>query len=443
MIVRFFKNMFSKKSANEEADKKDESTWAQAMKQFRKNRLAVFSLRFIKVLIFIALLADFVANEKPIVCSYEGQTYFPVFRSYGVGLGLNNWQDEFQNVDWHDLEFDWVVRTPIPYSPSNQDGNNKQSKSPFGPQEVESMYWWHWMGTNEGGNDIFSGMIHGTRTALLVGVVAMSIAALIGIILGSIAGYFGDERLQISRIRLWLNLLFGFFGFFYAFGSRGYLLADALGESVGLFLWEFLISVVLLIIFFGAANLLSRPLKSAPFLAKKVKIPIDIIVMRAIEILLSIPTLFLILAIIAMLDAPSLWVIMVIIGLTRWTGIARLMRGELLRIRNLEYIEAARALGFSEFRTIFRHAIPNALSPVLIAIAFGIAAAILIEAFLSFLGLSPADSVTWGKLLTEARDHVSSWWLAVFPGLAIFATVTVLNLVGEGLTDAFDPKLRK
>jgi peptide/nickel transport system permease protein len=213
------------------------------MKQFRKNRLAVISLRMIKILAIIALLADMLANEKPLVCSYQNTTYFPVFREYAVDLGMANWQEPLQNVDWHELEFDWVVRTPVPYSASNQDRLNKQSKSPFGDQKVASMYWRHWLGTNEAGQDILSGMIHGTRVALLVGIVAMSIASFIGILLGACAGYFGDERLQISRIRLYLNLIFGFFAFFLAFGVRGYVLGDALGESGGLFLWELLISL--------------------------------------------------------------------------------------------------------------------------------------------------------------------------------------------------------
>ena len=141
---------------------------------------------------------------------------------------------------------------------------------------------------------------------------------------------------------------------------------------------------------------------------------------------------------------PSLLIVMVVIGLTSWTGIARFIRGELLRVRNLEYIEAANALGFPEFRTLFKHAIPNALSPVLIAIAFGIAAAILIESTLSFLGIGvPPEILTWGALLSSARQSPTAWWLAIFPGAAIFLTVTIYNLVGEGLTDALDPRLRK
>jgi peptide/nickel transport system permease protein len=191
------------------------------------------------------------------------------------------------------------------------------------------------------------------------------------------------------------------------------------------------------------ANLLVIPLKKLPLLGRQVSIPVDMVISRLIEIKLSIPTLFLIISIIA-IAKPSVFLVMVIIGFTTWTGIARFIRGELLRIRRLEYIEAAKALGFSEARILFRHAIPNALSPVLIAVAFGIASAILIEATLSFLGIGvPPETMTWGSLLSSARSHPSAWWLAIVPGFAIFITVTIYNLVGEGLTDAMDPRLRK
>jgi peptide/nickel transport system permease protein len=166
-------------------------------------------------------------------------------------------------------------------------------------------------------------------------------------------------------------------------------------------------------------------------------------VSRLIEIIVCVPRLFLIITIVAVVK-PSIFWVMVIIGLTSWTGIARFIRAELLRVRNLEYIEAAQSLGYSNWRIMFKHAIPNSLSPVLIDIAFGIAGAILVEASLSFLGVGmPSDVVTWGRLLSLARQQSSAWWLAIFPGMMIFLTVTVFNLIGEGLTDALDPRLKK
>jgi peptide/nickel transport system permease protein len=135
---------------------------------------------------------------------------------------------------------------------------------------------------------------------------------------------------------------------------------------------------------------------------------------------------------------------MAVIGFTSWTGISSFIRAELLKVRNLEFIEAAEALGYSKWRILFKHAIPNALSPVLIAIAFGIASAILVESFLSFIGLGiPPEVLTWGKLLALSRGGKSQLWVAIFPGLAIFLTVTVFNLIGEGLTDALDPRQKK
>lgn len=421
----------------------DQSFWANVKRQFKKNKLAVYSLRFIYVLIFIAVFADFIANEKPIACKYNNNVYFPLLKSYSVDLGLSNWQPEFQNITWKDLEYEWVVFSLVPYLPKNMDAYNSQSVSPFAEQDVKSARWKHWLGTDELGHDILAAMIHGTRISLQVGLISQGIAAFIGILLGALAGYFGDDRLKVSRGRLILNIIALFLAFFYGFGARSYILGDAIGISFGNFFVELLISFALMAVIFALANLLAMGLKVIPFFRQKVNIAVDIIVSRMIEIMVSIPTLFLIIAIVA-IAKPSIILVMAIIGMTTWTGIARFIRAELLKVRNLEFIESAHALGFSEIRTLFRHAIPNALSPVLIAIAFGIAAAILIESTLSFLGIGvPAETLTWGSVLSAARQSPTAWWLAIFPGFAIFLTVTVYNLVGEGLTDALDPRQKK
>lgn len=165
---------------------------------------------------------------------------------------------------------------------------------------------------------------------------------------------------------------------------------------------------------------MARGLQNAGFFGKKVSVPVDIIISRLIELMLSIPTLFLIISI-AAISKPSIFTVMAIIGFTSWTGIARFIRAELLRIRSLEFIEAAYALGFKERRILLKHAIPNALSPVFVAIAFGIASAILIEATLSFIGIGvPAETVTWGSLLSAARQSSGAWWLAIIPGFCHF-----------------------
>jgi peptide/nickel transport system permease protein len=369
--------------------------------------------------------------------------YFPVFKDLGVGFGIGQFAPEFQNINWNELEYDFVVFPPVPYLPMNQDNKNIHSKSPLDEQDVPSKRWQHWFGTDELGRDVLAGMIHGTRIAMTVGIVSMFIAASIGILLGSLAGFLGDDNFKISRIRLWSNIVLLYLGFFYGFAARSYVITDALGESIPLGILQLLIGFVILLAVIGIGNLIIIPFKKIPFLGAQVFVPFDSIVSRMIEILNSIPTLFLILLIISIIRKPNLYVIMVIIGLTSWTGIARFIRAELLKVRSLEYIEAANSLGYSNFRILFMHAITNALSPVLISIAFGIASAILTEGALSFLGLGPADTVTWGQLLSYARQVPQAWWLAIFPGFAIFITVTVFNLIGEGLTDALDPRLKQ
>jgi len=167
---------------------------------------------------------------------------------------------------------------------------------------------------------------------------------------------------------------------------------------------------------------------------------IDIVISRGIEIMLGIPSLFLLITV-AALFPPSIYNIMILLGLLGWTGIARYVRSEFLRVRAMDFVEAARSLGGSDLRVMVRHVLPNSLAPVLVSMSFGIAGAILAESGLSFLGIGiPAHLVTWGSILSEARANTFAWWLAVFPGAAIFLTVTVYNLMGDGLRDALDPR---
>lgn len=169
----------------------------------------------------------------------------------------------------------------------------------------------------------------------------------------------------------------------------------------------------------------------------------DLLISRIIEVVICFPSFFLILTIVAMVG-PGLLNIMVVIGLTGWTGIARLVRGEFLRLVDQEFVLAGKALGYSPPRLIFRHVLPNAMAPVLVSATFGVAGAILTESALSFLGLgisSPTPS--WGSLLADGREALEhAPWLIHFPGLAIFVTITAYNLIGEALRDAADPRLR-
>lgn len=170
---------------------------------------------------------------------------------------------------------------------------------------------------------------------------------------------------------------------------------------------------------------------------------VDNFLMRLVDIVICFPRFFLILTVVALVK-PSLWNIIIVLGVTGWTGTARLIRGEILSLRERDFVQAARALGADAMRIIFRHLVPNSLTPVLVSATLGVAGAILTEAGLSFLGFGvQPPQATWGNILTEGRLYIfDAWWLTVFPGLAILVTVLAFNLVGEGLRDAWDPRLK-
>ncbi len=430
------------------------STW-QHLKQ---NRMAYYSCKILILLCFIAILAPYLATDLPLYCKYKGTILFPAFALSNTCELTDPITHEkkiiqYDIMDWKHLQAEDIVFAPVAYSPGKTDFDNSNYVSPSAEQlfvnaagETVPMpiKFRHWLGTNKSGEDVLSGLINGTRISLLIGVLSMGIASVIGIILGGFAGYFGDKKLHTSRGVFWMVLPGCLFGFYYGFTMRSFELSDALAVSGLEALKQLFIGAIIfcsvLIIFYFIGKVFSR----LPFFNKQVYIPVDSIICRLIEILISMPLLILIISISAIIREKSIVNVMVIIGLTSWTTIARLTRAEFLRVSTLDYIQTAKALGYKELRIVFKHALPNAISPAFVAVAFGVASAILTESALSFLGIGvPPAVVTWGSLLFSGREQYNAWWLVVFPGLAIFLTVTIYNLLGEGLRDALDPKSRK
>jgi peptide/nickel transport system permease protein len=321
--------------------------------QFRQNRRALWSLYAILVLMFVALFADFIANDKPYFVKIEGQTYFPIVADYGARLGVRALPEQLRDVDFKTVPNQGIWFPPVPYAPRRADLSEESFSQPTGR---------HWLGTDQLGRDVASGMIHGARISLTIGIVVTVIQLTVGVLLGGLAGYYGG--------------------------------------------W------------------------------------VDLALSRFFELMLAIPTFFLILTVAAVLP-PSIYNVMAILGLTGWVGVARFVRSEFFKLRELDFVQAARALGVSNASVMFRHILPNALAPVLVSASFSVASAILAESGLSFLGIGvPADLVTWGSILAVSEQNTFAWWLAVFPGLAIFLTVTAYNLLGDGLRDALDPRLK-
>ena len=427
-----------------------------AWTQFKKNKIALVSLYLLFGLVFLAIFAPYIANDRPLYAEYQGNTLYPAFASETRTDSIYNTDGDFVQIlqyditDWRLLDLTSVVWAPIPYSAKSMDRYNRDYAAPNGPQRFKDSNgeivpipekFRHILGTDGIGRDLASGLIHGTRIALMVGLVSMGIASIIGIVLGALAGFFGDTKLKMPRIKYWLTIFGIFMGLFYGFGQRKYILSEAFNEGISSGIWEMLISVLVIIGITMLFRLSSRLFQFGK-LKEEINVPIDTFVSRGIELLNSIPRLLLIITITAVVDR-SIWIIMIIIGFTGWTGIARFTRAEFLRIRSLEFVQAAESLGYSSARTIFKHALPNALAPVFVSIAFGIASAILIESGLSFLGIGvPDDIVTWGSLLNLGRQNLEAWWLIIYPGMAIFITITIYNMIAEASRDALDPRLK-
>jgi len=379
------------------------------LREFVKSRFNAACLIFIIFLFAVAVLAPFLANDKPFVIRIDGQLHFPVFKNlrasdYSVFLAaivailqLLLIQRNRRRIDpsirgavlWRQicisslvifigviLAFVFVPRrldatdykgmvasgkatdaifAPIPYGYGRT--NLKVREQPPSRE--------HWLGTDDVGSDVLCRLIHGSRISLSVGFVAVGISSVIGIFVGVILGYFGGK--------------------------------------------------------------------------------VDFVGMRIVEIMMAIPVFFLIITIVAFFPR-SLLNIMIIIGITSWTGNARFIRAEFFKLRKQDFVQAAVSLGLPLRSILFRHMLPNGIAPVLVNATFGIAGAIFIEAALSFLGFGVAPPTpSWGQMLSLGVSTTGRflWWLTLFPGLAIFFTVMAYNLVGEGLRDAIDPRLRK
>lgn len=394
------------------------------------SKLPKWPTRIFLVMLVIFIGADFIANDKPIYCKVKGETYFPVFKSYLVATGLAKWDANLVNVDWHTIKYEKIIYPLIPYSPENLDLKNANCVSPFGPQTVSRKKFWHILGTDNLGRDVAAGMIHGVRIAFLVGFGAMLIALIIGLFFGVLAGYFGDDKYVVSRARFFIMSFFALIGIIYLI-----VLPFQNGTSfIGLLFIIFILSLL-----FFVLKLLVDYLERITLFKKQMTINWDLILMRLIEIFKSIPGIFFLLAIFAIIEKPNLIYLVLILGFLMWPPFARFIRAELLKIREAEYINMAKSLGLKDMAIIWNHVLPNAMGPVLVALSFGFASAVLLESTLSFLGIGlPEGTVSWGSILNTARSNFSAWWLAIFPGLAIFISIYIFNRFGDAFSNSED-----
>lgn len=356
--------------------------------------------------IFLGLFAPLLANQRPLFCVEHGEIQFPACCEM---LGISDTTFSRNWLTYNNYES--VLRAPIPYSAENCIDLKNRETAPFVAQDVPNAHYYHYLGTDTNGIDVTAYMLYGWHNAVKIGIFSMLIAFFIGVSLGMSAAYWGNQGIQVSRLQAILNVMlisiFSFYTFFMPLGNL---------------VLKLFLSLFLLFIFNTYAKKYFSDLKNT----SKFNVPLDSIVLRSIDLLNSIPKILLLLALASVLHECRWWHIALLIGCLFWTAFARLARAETLRLKTQPFVESAQATGLHTHQIILRHILPNAMSSLKVLLAFGIGGAILAEASMAFLGLN-INAPSWGVLLHQANENTNAWWLAVFPGIAIFLTLLLFN----------------
>lgn len=325
------------------------------LEQFRKNKLAVGSLGVLASIILLSVLAPFIANNRPIVMSYQGQIWVPVLQNptwQDLGLKQMVFVVDYKGLDW-DAEGNWAIWPLVKFNP--YESNKELARYPAPPS------WENPFGTDDRGRDVFARLLYGFQYSFSYAIGVWLITYFIGVIAGLLMGYFGGG--------------------------------------------------------------------------------IDFFFQRVVEVLSSVPQFFLLIILISIFQ-PSVPLLILITSVFGWISISYYLRAEALKLRSQEFVDAARAIGKGTWGILIKHILPNGLTPIITFSPFAIATAITGLTALDYLGFGlPPPTPSWGELLNQAKKYVTTgWWLAAFPSLALFLTLSLLNFVGEGLRNAFDPR---
>lgn len=275
-------------------------------------------------------------------------------------------------------------------------------------------------GTDYLGRDVFALILNGAKYSMSISLFSATLGTMIGVLFGTLGGFFGDNKLKLTRATLLVSI--GLIPFFVHYIN----LSTKLGNPNGL-IFSFFIIVSSILIGYLLMNFLSLFSK----LRKPLAIPVDFLNMKFIEILFAIPTYFVLLAMSGIFD-PSIYSLIIIIGITSWPRTALLIRTEMLNIREMDFVHSLKLGGIPWYQTLVKHAIPNAISPVIVNFVFFASGLLVVESTLSFIGIGlPGDIISWGKILAGFKHNSANWWTALFPGLTIFFTILSFHRVGR------------
>jgi microcin C transport system permease protein len=336
------------------AVKKRNSAWLR----FKSNRLGYYSMWIFLIIFVISLFAELVANDRPIIASYQGKIYFPIAKNYPETVFGGDFETP---TDFHDpiirqnlrQSGNWAIYPLVEYSYLSLNYFAKQP-NPAAPSSD------NWIGTDDRGRDVFARLIYGFRISVLFGLALTVVGVVIGVLLGGLMGYLGGR--------------------------------------------------------------------------------FDLISQRIIDVWRSLPELYL-LIIFASVFTPSIWLLVILLSLVSWINLSDYVRVEFFRNRGLEYVKAARALGLSNWKMMYRHILPNSLIPVITFLPFQMSAAILSLTSLDFLGLGvPPDTPSLGELLAQGKANLDAWWISLSTFIVLVGTLLLLTFMGEALRNAFDPR---
>ena len=372
------------------------------------------AVKYLFVVVVFALLAPLLANDQPLMVYDLQGLHFPALRTSAVP----------QNFDNSIIQ----LNAPISYSPGVSDFNNSGYIGPFdqqfdsndkAEQVTKNFFCRHWLGTTLRGCDVLSGLIHGAGISLYVGIMAALLSGVIGIFFGGFAAWHKVSGKKISILHLIVFILFFVFLLNVIFNVNA----------------SFILKVMILLLFLGLFVLISKMLKKSTLSNYAISIPIDFVEAQLNVLFSSFPKTLFIIAVGGFI-IPGWTGLVFLLAITGWMEISRTARAEFLRIIALNYVDAAKMSGARFVNVLLKHLVPNALPAIITVLVFNVAICMLTEASLSFLGIGiPSDSVTWGTLLAEGRDYYKAWWLVVFPGFMITATIYSLLIVGEAFRD--------
>ncbi len=390
-----------------------------------------FAVVWLLSLFFVAIFLEFLASDKPILAKVEETWYMPSIGETMFDLGINERYNKIRRVKWEKHD-EFKIMPVVPYSANTLDLKNASYKGPFEKQRVKSIRYRHWLGTDKIGRDVLAGLLNGCRLIIKIMLIVGLVAGALGLLIGGFAGFLGDRSVKWTLSKI---ILYGLGGFMACYIVFMILNVSLISKGV-LHIKEVVLAIVVPIGLFGILRQLYRRIIykqiDLRFSLSSYSIPIDSIFYFVIVLITAMPVTMILLALLGYFQSPSLVLTMCLFGLVLWKNIARIIRGEVLRVKEQDYIIASRQLGLSKGRIFWRHIFPNIKNQFFITLALAVSGSLLIEASLSFLGIGMAvGEISWGVLLSQGKSNISAYWLSLFPGILLVITVYSINAIAE------------